>query len=83
MNTKRLENVLNDFSEWMKANTLDDFFDGDFEGVTHEESGDNTYEVTIKGLDYADAQNVMDFGFEYGKSVAVRIEEGDEQNGNN
>lgn len=70
MNTKRLEDVLNDFSEWM-SNHEDILFD--FE----KDDDGMTYEVTIKGLNYADAQNVVEFGLECGKSTAVRIEEGD------
>lgn len=74
MNTKRLEDVLNDFSKWMD-NHEDILFDfeRDDDGMT--------YEVTIKGLNYRDAQNAMDFGLEYGKSAAIRIEEGDEWDG--
>lgn len=70
MNTKRLENVLNDFSEWMSdhEDILFDF-EQDDDGMT--------YEVTIKGLNYVNAQNVVEFGLEYGKSTAVKIEEGD------
>lgn len=70
MNTKRLEDVLNDFSKWMD-NHEDILFD--FE----KDDDGMTYEVTIKGLNYRDAQNAMDFGLEYGKSAAIRIEEGD------
>lgn len=71
MNTKRLEDVLNDFSRWMSdhEDILFDF-DKDDDGMT--------YEVTIKGLNYVDAQNVVEFGLECGKSTAVKIEEGDE-----
>lgn len=71
MNTKRLEDVLNDFSKWMD-NHEDILFD--FE----KDDDGMTYEVTIKGLNYRDAQNAMDFGLEYGKSAAIRIEEGNE-----
>ena len=71
MNTKRLEDVLNDFSRWMSdhEDILFDF-ERDDDGMT--------YEVTIKGLNYVDAQNVVEFGLECGKSTAVKIEEGDE-----
>lgn len=70
MNTKRLEDVLNDFSRWMSdhEDILFDF-EKDDDGMT--------YEVTIKGLNYVDAQNVVEFGLEFGKSTAVKIEEGD------
>lgn len=70
MNTKRLEDVLNDFSEWM-SNHEDILFDfeRDDDGMT--------YEVTIKGLNYVDAQNVVEFGLECGKSTEVKTEEGD------
>ena len=70
MNTKRLEDVLNDFSRWMSdhEDILFDF-EKDDDGMT--------YEVTIKGLNYVDAQNVVEFGLECGKSTAVKIEEGD------
>lgn len=75
MNAKRLEDVLNDFSKWMDCHEDILFdFEKDDDGMT--------YEVTIKGLNYRDAQNAMDFGLEYGKSAAIRIEEGNE-NGNN
>lgn len=70
MNTKRLEDVLNDFSEWM-SNHGDILFD--FE----KDDDGMTYEVTIKGLNYVDAQNAVEFGLECGKSTAVKIEEGD------
>lgn len=70
MNTKRLEDVMNDFSKWMSdhEDILFDF-EKDDDGMT--------YEVTIKGLNYVDAQNVVEFGLECGKSTAVKIEEGD------
>ena len=70
MNTKRLEDVLNDFSEWMSnhEDILFDFEDDD-DGMT--------YEVTIKGLNYVDAQNVVELGLECGKSTTIKIEEGD------
>ena len=70
MNTKKLEDVLNDFSRWMSdhEDILFDF-EKDDDGMT--------YEVTIQGLNYADAQNVVEFGLECGKSTAVKIEEGD------
>ena len=70
MNTKRLEDVLNDFSEWM-SNHEDILFD--FE----EDDDGMTYEVTIKGLNYVDAQNVVELGLECGKSTTIKIEEGD------
>lgn len=72
MNTKRLEDVLNDFSEWM-SNHEDILFD--FE----EDDDGMTYEVTIKGLNYVDAQNVVELGLECGKSTTIKIEEGDER----
>lgn len=70
MNTKRLEDVLNDFSRWMSdhEDILFDF-EKDDDGMT--------YEVTVKGLNYVNAQKVVEFGLECGKSVAVKIEEGD------
>lgn len=70
MNTKRLEDVLNDFSEWMSnhEDILFDFEDDD-DGMT--------YEVTIKGLNYVDAQNAVELGLGCGKSTTIKIEEGD------
>ena len=38
-----------------------------------------TYEVTIKGLNYVDAQNAVELGLECGKSTTIKIEEGDER----
>ena len=72
MNTKRLEDVLNDFSEWM-SNHEDILFD------FGEDDDGMTYEVTIKGLNYVDAQNVVELGLECGKSTTIKIEEGDER----
>lgn len=70
MNTKRLEDVLNDFSRWMSdhEDILFDF-EKDDDGMT--------YEVTIKGLNYVDAQNAVELGLECGKSTTIKIEEGD------
>ena len=67
---KRLEDVLNDFSEWMSSHE-DILFD-----FSRDDDG-STYEVTITGLNYLDAQNAMEFGLECGKSATIR-EEGDE-----
>lgn len=70
MYTKRLEEVLNDFSRWMSdhEDILFDF-EKDDDGMT--------YEVTIKGLNYVDAQNAVELGLECGKSTTIKIEEGD------
>lgn len=70
MYTKRLEDVLNDFSEWM-SNHEDILFDFEDDGMT--------YEVTITGLNYVDAQNAVELGLECGKSTTIRTEEGDER----
>lgn len=75
--TKRLEDVLNDFSKWM-SNHEDILFDWETDGDDGE-----TYEVTITGLNYIDAQNALELGLECGKSATIKIEEGDEQDGNN
>lgn len=70
-NKDRFEKALKDFGDFMDSYaeiiTFDPRYDDD--GMT--------YEVTIKGLNYVDAQNVVEFGLECGKSTAVKIEEGD------
>lgn len=73
-----INDVLKDFTKWAEKNNLDDFFDSPEEGVVFDGNDDcKTYEVTIKGLDYIDAQNVVEMGIECGTNVIFKVEEED------
>lgn len=59
--------------EFMKA--LDEFFDSPMEAMfDFRERHDHTYTVTIKGLSYKDAQEIMEIGLECGKTSGIRME---------
>lgn len=75
-NKDRFEKALKDFGDFMDSYaeiiTFDPRYDED----------DKTYKVVITGLDYVDAQNIVEMGMEYGKTVEWSAE-GDDEDGNN
>ena len=74
-NKDRFEKALKDFGDFMDSYaeiiTFDPRYDED----------DKTYKVVITGLDYVDAQNIVEMGMEYGKTVEWSAE-GDDEDGN-
>lgn len=71
-NYKNFNDIVNDFCDWMKDN--EDLFDMACECIREREDDGKTYEVTITGLSYIDAQNVIDFGIEFGADTRIRME---------
>lgn len=73
-NKEKFEKALKDFESFMDSYetviTFDPRYDND----------ENTYKVVITGLNYVDAQNIVEMGLEYGKTVNFSVE-GDDEDG--
>lgn len=68
--------AMDDFIEALE--NFNDFLENPAEILIDHREDTETYTVTITGLNYVDAHNVVEMGLEYGKSVNIE-QEGDDE----
>ena len=65
---KDLNKILKNFSDWLED--FDIAFESSEELIA-EHDDERTYTVRISGLNYTDAQDVIEMGLEYGKNATI------------
>ncbi len=78
-----MEKKMNTIDEFFKAlDNFNDFLEHPESVIVDHNHDTESYTVVITGLNYVDAQNIVEMGLEYGKTVNFSVE-GDDEDGNN
>lgn len=72
MSAKEFSEVLREFSDWMED--FDFLFDSPEDGFVKRDYDGKTYTVRVSGLNYTDAQNIIEMGLEYGMNATIMEE---------